>query len=280
VKPDLGDRQLNTLLRGDIEAWGARLTVAPRTARQIVQYVSTMLDAAVADGLLVVNPARGAVRPRVDAAPVVPFGDSEVDALRAAAPDWFAVALDLGLGAGLRQSEASGLTVDRCRLPATSFDRRPAARVAPVWRADVRAAEVEAVLPDGAPRRRGRRSARPSRRSVRHRDPRIGPACTGGAPTRRQRFGETWRKLRTTAALPKARFHDTRHTFASVLLAGGVSVPACAEYLGHSPAELLRTYAHLVPKDHDRARATLQAAFHLACPVRVPGGRRRGRIRR
>jgi integrase len=101
-----------------------------------------------------------------------------------------------------------------------------------------------------------------------------------GAPMRRQRFGETWRKLRTTAALPKARFHDTRHTFASVLLAGGVSVPACAEYLGHSPAELLRTYAHLVPQDHDRARATLQAAFHLACPVRVPGGRRRGRIRR
>jgi integrase len=44
---------------------------------------------------------------------VVPFTAAEVDALRAAAPAWFAVALDMGLGAGLRQSEATGLTVDR-----------------------------------------------------------------------------------------------------------------------------------------------------------------------
>ena len=35
---------------------------------------------------------------------------------------------------------------------------------------------------------------------------------------------------------------------------------AVAEYLGHSPAELLKTYAHLMPADHDRARA-VQGAF-------------------
>lgn len=70
-----------------------------------------------------------------------------------------------------------------------------------------------------------------------------------------------WDQLRRRAGLPEARFHDTRHTYASVLLSGGVSVAAAAEYLGHSPAELLRTYAHLMPADHDRARSVVQSAF-------------------
>ena len=88
-----------------------------------------------------------------------------------------------------------------------------------------------------------------------------------GNPLRRQRFGAVWRKLQTDAGLPAARFHDCRHTYASTLPSGGVSVPAAAEYLGHSPAELLATDAHLMPGDHDRARAVVQAAF--ASP-RVP----------
>ncbi|MEO5842038.1 MAG: hypothetical protein ABIQ73_27485 [Acidimicrobiales bacterium] len=113
VLPTLGKRPLNTLRRGDIEAWSARLTVSPQTKRQAAQYLSTMLEAAVADGLIAANPARGAKRPRVDTTPVVPFTADQVLALRSAAPAWFAVALDLGLGAGLRQSEATGLTVDR-----------------------------------------------------------------------------------------------------------------------------------------------------------------------
>lgn len=108
-----------------------------------------------------------------------------------------------------------------------------------------------------------------------------------GRPVRRQRFGKVWRALRRRAgqADPEcaacegtgqvkadrcacvwigaatARFHDTRHTYASVLLSGGVSVAAAADYLGHSPAVLLKTYAHLIPADHDRARAVVQKAF-------------------
>jgi hypothetical protein len=79
----------------------------------VIVLLGTMLEAAVADGLIAANPAHGAKRPRIDRQPVVPFTDAECEALRAAAPDWFAVALTLGLGAGLRQSEATGLTLDR-----------------------------------------------------------------------------------------------------------------------------------------------------------------------
>ncbi len=78
-----------------------------------------------------------------------------------------------------------------------------------------------------------------------------------------------WDELRARAGLPAARFHDTRHTYASVLLSGGVSVAAAAEYLGHSPAMLLGTYAHLLPADHDRSRRAVEVAFRERSPFQT-----------
>lgn len=54
---------------------------------------------------------------------------------------------------------------------------------------------------------------------------------------------------------------DCRLTCASTLLSGGVSVAAAADYLMATPPVVLKTYAHLMPADHDRARAVVQAAF-------------------
>jgi integrase len=87
--------------------------IAARTAGLAVQYLGTMLEAAVADGLLAVNPARRAKRPRVEVEPVVPLTGNEVDVLYDAAPPWFRVAVTLGAAVGLRQGEAAGLTLDR-----------------------------------------------------------------------------------------------------------------------------------------------------------------------
>jgi integrase len=70
-----------------------------------------------------------------------------------------------------------------------------------------------------------------------------------------------WQQTRGEAGLPAVRYHDTQHTFASVLLSDGVSVAAAAAYLGDTPAVLLSTYAHLMPDDDDRARRTVESAF-------------------
>ncbi len=261
VDPKIGKHPLNSLRRGDIESWAAGLKIAPRTARQTVQYLSTMLDAAVADGLLASNPARGATRPKVNAQPIVPLESKEADALRAAAPEWFRVALDLGLGAGLRQSEATGLTVDR-----VDFLRRQLT----VDRQLVSPLAGEPTF--GPPKTRRSYRTVPLADAVvkalaRHvelhgtgRDELLLHAPDGSA-LRRQRFGAIWRRTREKAELPAARFHDCRHTFASTLLSGGVSVAAAAEYLGDTPAVLLSTYAHLMPADHDRARSVVEDAF-------------------
>ena len=60
-----------------------------------------------------------------------------------------------------------------------------------------------------------------------------------------QLFG---RIVKRTSALPLIRFHDLRHTHASLLIMAGVPIKVVSERLGHShPAFTMHTYQHLLP---------------------------------
>jgi integrase len=62
------------------------------------------------------------------------------------------------------------------------------------------------------------------------------------------------------------RFHDLRHTFASLLLAWGEPILYVSQQLGHSRADFtLTTYAHLIQEDHRlNKEETLQNLFRAA----------------
>jgi integrase len=58
------------------------------------------------------------------------------------------------------------------------------------------------------------------------------------------------RAARAAAVLPEPRFHDTRHAYATHMLAAGLSAHAVAELLGHSDAGLVwRRYGHALPDE-------------------------------
>jgi integrase len=64
------------------------------------------------------------------------------------------------------------------------------------------------------------------------------------------------------ATLAAIRFHDLRHTHASVLIAHGESIKAVSRRLGHSDVALtLRVYAHLLPDADDSLAERVQKAF-------------------
>ena len=80
----------------------------------------------------------------------------------------------------------------------------------------------------------------------------------GGRPKKGQapRTKEAFEMLKLIPA--KLRFHDLRHTVASILLSQGQSVRAVSQRLGHSnPALTLRVYAHCMPSDDPQLAAAL-----------------------
>lgn len=72
---------------------------------------------------------------------------------------------------------------------------------------------------------------------------------TTGGPLRRSHFHrEVFKPLLRRAKLPEIRFHDLRHTSASLLLAAGVHPKVVQERLGHSQIGItLDTYSHVLP---------------------------------
>lgn len=69
-----------------------------------------------------------------------------------------------------------------------------------------------------------------------------------GEPIKPRRITETFAYLTNKSGLPKIRFHDLRHSHASMLLNNGVNPKIGAERLGHSSVQIyLDRYSHLLP---------------------------------
>jgi integrase len=61
----------------------------------------------------------------------------------------------------------------------------------------------------------------------------------------RVEIAKNWRELCKAAKIKKARIHDLRHTYASILASAGLSLPIIGRLLGHSNPSTTARYAHL-----------------------------------
>lgn len=69
-----------------------------------------------------------------------------------------------------------------------------------------------------------------------------------GNPLRKSGVLKAFKRLLQLSGLPKLRFHDLRHTAASLMLSAGMPVIQVARQLGHSQASTtLDVYGHLIP---------------------------------
>jgi len=75
--------------------------------------------------------------------------------------------------------------------------------------------------------------------------------------TRYVHITHTWHRLRAKAGLPWLRFHDLRHTYASMLVNAGHSLYEVQQVLGHADGRVTQRYSHLTSK-------TLQNAANSA----------------
>lgn len=270
ARTSLGRLRLVGVLPSDVQSWVATLSadgLAPSTVRLHVNLLSAVFRAAVLDRLIGSSPVVRLTLPRAERGRIVPLTVAQVRALADEVPERDRALVIAQAGLGLRVGELLAL-----RVPDVDFLRRTV--------------RVEHQLTD-LTRERVEPKTSSSRRTVplpefvavelaRHieRWPPLGDGSLFyGTHDRRpllrssytQRFKRAARRL---AAAKGSTFpaststHDLRHHYASVLLAGGESVIAVAERLGHDDASMvLRVYGHLMPGSEDRTRRVVDAAW-------------------
>lgn len=75
-----------------------------------------------------------------------------------------------------------------------------------------------------------------------------------GTPVTASNIRRAFRKLLEASGLPKIRFHDLRHTAASLMLNHGIPVLIVSKRLGHSkPSITIDVYGHLIPSQQEEA---------------------------
>jgi integrase len=81
-----------------------------------------------------------------------------------------------------------------------------------------------------------------------------------GAPLHNSNVFNHFRRVLKRAELPQIRFHDLRHTAATLMLASGAQLVTVSKVLGHSsPAITAKIYAHALDEQKASAIASLSA---------------------
>jgi integrase len=93
-----------------------------------------------------------------------------------------------------------------------------------------------------------------------------------GRSVTRNRLSDVWTAAAKTAELPAGTTpHDLRHYYASLLIHRGASVKVVQERLGHKTAtETLNVYAHLWPDTEDLARLAVDEVLGAGAPLTRP----------
>jgi len=265
--PRIGDRQLGTLRRSDVQAVVKTLSLelAPASVRGVYGVLRRMLTSAVDDRLLPASPCSRIALPAVPDHEVVPPTIDQVCAIAQAMPPRYRAAVTMLAGSGLRIGELLGLRttdvdflrravrVQRQRMQHGAIGPLKTSRSArTVPLGSIVVGELAAHL-----------AAFPS-------DEWLFTDESGAALRYR-----VWRRLWDAAAPDSMTTHDLRHFFASALIAGGASVKAVQTTLGHGSAAItLQVYSHLWPGDEDRSRSIMDAAL---AELGEPADRRRTR---
>lgn len=258
IEPALGTIDLSRLDVATVRRWHAALTKAdkpgPNTVAKAYRLLRTILNTAVADGLIIANPcqiARAGVEKATERPVVSP---AEVWTLADAVPAERRLMVLLAGFCGLRLGEVLGLArrhVDP--LHGTILVERQLQELGKSHRQELTAPKSD----------RGRRTVRlPSTVAAevaRHLERNTGPGpdaflFTGakGSPLRRCVWSGEWGTARKATGNAGLRYHDLRHSALTLIAATGATVAELQAQAGHaSPAAALR-YQHAT---QDRAAA-------------------------
>jgi integrase len=274
LEPFFGGLRLRDLTAAHVRAFKARKIeegLHPNTVGLMQGHLSTALNQAVDDGLILSNPCSRVKKAAARGVrPMRSLSLEEASRLVAAAEGTRDEALIVvALRTGIRQGELAAL-----RWEDIEFEPRSAITVR--HSADTRRMVRVSTTKTGE-ERRVRIGARTVRVLEAHRahlreermksrvweDPSLVFPNTRGGIRRRDSVVEAFRRLLAEAGLPlDVRFHDLRHTAGTLALRQGMPLHAVSKMLGHAdPAMTLRRYAHVLEDMEDEGARAMDELF-------------------
>jgi integrase len=269
IKPKIGGVLLSSLTPIHVQAMQSSLArdgASPRV-RQLVHAVhSGALKQAVKWDLVVRNVCNAVDPPRVPKKEIEVLSQADVTKLLTAAKvNRFEAMFVLALGTGMRLGEIFALKWE-------SVDLDRAALAVKHTLVEVNGQLTLAEPKTAKSRRRIDLPARVVSALRRHRKAQIKEGfpdvpwvfCNSvGGPLRRSHFhANVFKPILEAAELEPIRFHDLRHTSATLLLSAGVHPKVVQERLGHAQISItLDTYSHVMPSLQVEAAEKLDAAL-------------------
>ena len=262
---------------------GAASGLSPRTVLKHHRLLHEALSHAVEWQLLALNPAASVKAPR-PGRPEMRVLDAEEAGrlLEAAAETPFYALAYLALATGARMGELLALRwrdadLDRGSLQVTRTARRVTGKgIAYSEPKTHRSRRPVALSSETVQVLREHRIAQAERRLE------LGPAYadndlvfTGptGHPLDDSNLRRAFRRTLADAGLPRLRFHDLRHSAATLMLRAGVHPKVVSERLGHATVGItLDTYSHVLPDLQRDAAEALDAVLRPAIRRPASGG--------
>jgi integrase len=286
--PAFADTALADLDLMAVRSWLAGLereAVSPNTVAKAYRLLARIMDTAVEAGLLVRNPCsvKGAATERAPEMRVATV--AQVAALAEAIHPRFRALVLVAAYAGLRWGELVGLRVKRVDL---LHGRITVAE---------QATEINGQFTWGPPKTEaGRRTvtlpAVAAEALAEHLATYSQPGPEGlvftsteGALLRRSNFQRrVWRPATRAVGLAGLRFHDLRHTSATLSIAAGASTRELMARMGHSSSAAALRYQHIMAGRDAAIAAALDELIEAASalveiPSSAPSGTRVARIR-
>ena len=262
VCPTLGGTKLAALTPAHVQALYRRKLeegLAPKTVKYLHTTLHRALKQAVRWGLVPRNVAAAVDPPRARPPVITPLSPAQArQLLKAAEGNRLEALYILAITTGMRQGELLGLGWEDVDLEAGVVRVR---RTLTLARGGPRLTEPKTPKS----RRQMRLTASAVEALERHQDGQHAERAAAGdkwdgslglvfatrigTPIRRAKLHlQSWKPLLRRAGLPDIRFHDLRHTCATLLLTKGVHSKIVSEMLGHSSIAItLDTYSHVIP---------------------------------
>jgi integrase len=275
IRPVLGRVKLKNLTAAHVRAlYRQKLDagLSPRSVQYIHVTLHKALKQAIADGLIPRNATEAVKPPQVRREEMRPLTAEQVRVLfEAAKGDRLEALYVLAVTTGLRQGELLGLKWDDIDLEVGTLQVRRALTAAkggpvlsaPKTKGSRRTVRLTQTAMEALRSHLGRQLEEIDRVGDTRREDGLIFTSESGSPLSRQHVtAHRFKPLLRRAGLPEIRFHDLRHTCATLLLSKNVNPKVVSEMLGHaSIAITLDTYSHVLPTMQEGAASAMEDAL-------------------